>query len=153
MDNQRGYMCHFRIRAFSLLCFLSDLGRWIFVGPGDLFSPLFSFPVSFLCWTKRRKITFSPQFPLSLVFPRLFTRTKHSVKEWIETRGGTLTTTEGGHAPPRNFKIFTLHILINHIWKIWSNSYMTLLILKTNSKIESCSEGLNHLAHINVEYL
>ena len=75
------------------------------------------------------------------------------LKEWIETRGGTLTTTEGGHAPPRNLKIFTLHILINHIWKIWSNSYMTLLILKTNSKIESCSEGLNHLAHINVEYL
>ena len=79
MDNQRSYMRHFRIRAFSLLCFLSDLGRWIFVGPGDLFSPLFSFPVSFLCWTKRRKITFSPHFPLSLVFPRLFTRTKHSV--------------------------------------------------------------------------
>ena len=74
----KGYMRHFRVGTFSRLCFLPNSGRWIFVVPGDVFSPLFSLPSVFSLEPNRRKQHILSYFPFPVVFPPFFTSTKQT---------------------------------------------------------------------------
>lgn len=78
-------MCHFRIVTFSCLCFLPDSGRWIFMGPSDMFSPLFSLPLVFSLEPNGRKQHILSCFHTSC-FPSLFNHNQTIPKSFPLTR-------------------------------------------------------------------